>query len=203
MKIINGFLDMMGFENTQDFLGSGLNPQAVAAYSIAFGSLGAFVEAWTGISLLLWVFLTLGSIFDVAFGVYANVVFLKHEFESKRFFRGVFKSFVVLFIILITNSLNLGVTHSNIHPDFLKTTFVYITNTIHYSFVMLIALYLLAGISENGAKLNIPVFKSVTKILKMKINRVENVGENYIGNLKENITPDTGEISEEENDQSV
>lgn len=177
MKIVNEFLDMMGFNNFQDFLGISLNPKILGVISLSFGTAGAFIEAWTGISLYLWLFLTLASIFDIAFGVYANIIILNNEFVSKRFFRGIFKSFVVLFIIVITNSLHLGVQHSNINPEFLKTTFQYIAATIHYSFVMLIALYLLAGISENGAKIDIPVFKSLSKIIKLKITKVEDLGK--------------------------
>ena len=70
--------------------------------------------------------------------------------------------------------------------------------TIHYSFVMLISLYLLTGISENGAKVGIPVFESVTRMLKIKINRVEKMGEQYIGNIDENSTEEFPENIEEE-----
>lgn len=198
MKVVNNFLDMMGFENTQDFLGISLNPKILGLVSISFGTIAGLVEAWTGISMYLWMFLTLASIFDILFGVYANVMVLRNDFVSKRFFRGVFKSFVVLFIIIITNSLNLGVKHSNINPDFLKVTFEYMAATIHYSFVMLISLYLLTGISENGAKVGIPVFESVTRMLKIKINRVEKMGEQYIGNIDENSTEEFPENIEEE-----
>lgn len=175
MKIFNGFLQMMGFNNLEDFLGFSINSKFLMTATISFGTIGGFIEAWTGISIYLWLFLTLATIFDIAFGVYVNVNALDNKFESKRFFRGIFKSFVVLFIIFITNSLNLGVQHSDINPEFLKTTFEYIAATIHYSFIMLISLYLLTGISENGAKIDIPVFKSLSKILKMKINKVENL----------------------------
>lgn len=176
MKTVDNFLDMMGFNNFQDFLGIGLNSKLVGLIAISFGSIGGFIETWTGISMYLWLFLTLASIFDIAFGIYANIVVLKKQFESKRFFRGIFKSFVVLFIIVITNTLNLGVKDSNINPELLKTGFEYMAATIHYSFVMLIALYLLTGISENGAKIDIPVFKSLSKILKMRISKVESIG---------------------------
>ena len=175
MKTTNTFLDMMGFHGFQDFLGINLNPKVLGLISISLGGLSGMVETWTGISMYLWMFLTLGSIFDILFGIYANIIVLKNEFESKRFFRGIFKSFVVLFIIVITNMLNLGVKDSDINPEFLKTTFEYMAATIHYSFVMLIALYLLTGISENGAKIDIPIFKSLSKILKMKIAKVESI----------------------------
>lgn len=176
MKTTNTFLDMMGFHGFQDFLGFNINPKMLGLLTISFGSLGGMIETWTGISMYLWLFLTLGSIFDICFGIYANIIVLGNEFESKRFFRGIFKSFVVLFIIVITNMLNLGVKDSDINPEALKTVFEYLAASIHYSFVMLIALYLLTGISENGAKIEIPVFKSLSKILKIRISKVEDIG---------------------------
>lgn len=199
MKKINRFLDMMGFDNYQDLIGIATTPKPIATTIVLFlGGLGGLIETWTGISLYFWLFLTLSSIFDIAFGVYANVVILKAPFESRKFFRGIFKSYIVLFIILITNSLDLGVRHSNIQPEYLKTTFQYMASTIHYSFVMLISLYLLIGISENGAKINMPIFKSLTKILKIRINKVENIGDEYIGNIPENCEKDFPENVKEE-----
>lgn len=179
MKIINNFLDMMGFSNFQDLIGKSVSfdPKHLSLLTISIGSIGGIIEMWTGISMYFWLFLVAGTLFDISFGVYANVIVLKSEFESKRFFRGIFKSFVVLFIIVITNFLNLGVKHSDIHPEFLKTTFEYMAASLHYSFVMLISLYLLTGIAENGAKIQIPVFISLSKILKMKINTVEELNK--------------------------
>lgn len=177
MKIFNKFLDMMGFDNFQDFLGLNLNPKMLGILSISFGGFSGLIETWTGISMYLWLFLTMATIFDIAFGVYANVIILRNDFESRRFFRGIFKSFVVLFIIVITNSLNLGVKHSDMNPEFIKIAFEYMAATLHYSFVMLISLYLLTGISENGAKIGIPVFKSLSTMLKMRITKVESLGQ--------------------------
>lgn len=186
MKLLNGFLDMMGFENTHDLVGNDLNYKLITLIAVGLGSVSGFVETWTGISVLLWVFLTLTSIFDIAFGIYANVIILKSDFESKRFFRGVFKSFVVLFIIILANMFKLGVLDSDFTPGFLKSIFDYTANAIHGTFVVLIALYLLVGISENGAKIDIPVFKSISKLLKMKINSIESITDKFPGNLPEN-----------------
>lgn len=198
LKINDGFLDMMGFDNTQDFIGLVPNFKLMSMLTISFGSIVAFVEAWTGISVMLWVFLTLASIFDIIFGIYANIIILGNDFVSKKFFRGIFKSFIVLFIIVITNSLHLGVSYSNINPDFLKVTFEYMSATIHYSFVMLISLYLLSGISENGAKIDIPVFVSLSRMLKLKIKKVENIGEDIIV-IEEEVITVTEESTEEVN----
>lgn len=41
MKIVNNFLDMMGFENTQDFLGISLNPKILGLVSISFGTIAS------------------------------------------------------------------------------------------------------------------------------------------------------------------
>lgn len=181
---------MMGFESTQDFLGKSFDPKVVGIVSITFGSLGIFVEQWTGISVFFWMFLTLASIFDVMFGVFTNVTILRQPFETHKFFRGIFKAFVVLFIIVITNTLHMGVVATNITPEFVKTTFVHTSSVIHYSFVMLISLYLLVGIAENGAKLEIPVFKSVTRMLRVKIKRVENMSDGLGDSPTESNTED-------------
>ena len=169
---------MMGFTDYQDLLGfnmASINLKFFTFFSISFGSLVGFIETWTGISIYLWLFLTLGSIFDIAFGIYANIIVLQNEFKTDKFFRGIFKSFVVLFIIFITNTLNMGVHDSQINPELLRVPFEYISATIHYSFIMLICIYLLSGISENGAKIDIPVFNSLSKILKIKIKKIEDI----------------------------
>lgn len=186
---------MMGFDNYHDFISFSYSPKFVGLFSIGLGTIGSLVELWTGISLYLWLFLTMASIFDIAFGVYANVVVLNQLFNSKRFFRGVFKSFIVLFIIVITNNLNLGVRYSKIEPEFLRVFFEGVVGTIHYSFVMLISLYLLTGISENGDKIQIPVFQSLTRMLKMKIRKVERFGDD----LDPPINHDPPDINNEYN----
>ena len=177
MTLTNNFLDLMGFDGIKDLVGTSVNTRNLTLISIAAGGFGAFIETWTGISMYFWLFLTMSTVFDVLFGMYANMVVLGHHFESRAFFRGIFKSFIVLGIIVITNSLYLGVEHSNISPNYLKEIFQHMASAIHYSFVMLISLYLLTGISENGAKIDIPVFKSLSKLLKIKINKIEHLGD--------------------------
>ena len=52
------------------------------------GSSIGFIETYTGISLMLWLFITAASIFDLGLGLYANVVYLGNPYESKKMFRG-------------------------------------------------------------------------------------------------------------------
>lgn len=118
--------------------------------------------------------MTLASIFDIGLGFYANVIFLGNEYNSKRMFRGIFKAFVLMVMIFLTNTFKLGISESNITPEYVETMSVYATATIHYSTVLLIGMYILLGIAENGAKIKIPVFVSIVRVLRVKINKIEN-----------------------------
>lgn len=175
MKLINNFLDLMGFQSTTDLLGVSLQVKPLIIPLISLGAVTSFIENFTGIHVYLWMFLTIASAFDILFGYITNVFFLKEGFVTRKFFRGVFKSFVVLSLILLTNTLKKGVELSDIQPEVLKTVADYVTSSMHYTFVLIIALYLLFGIVENGAKMEIPVFKSLSRILRIKIAKIEEV----------------------------
>lgn len=179
MKYIKYILGLAGFESTNDFLGT-YHPfyPNLLAVSLSFGAAVGFLETYSGVSLLLWVFMICGTIADLGFGVYANLYYLKHEFETTKFMRGVFKAFVLFAVIFITNIFNMGIEDSNIRPEILKEPFKYLTATIHYSFVLLIGVYILLSIAENLAKMEIPVAISLTKMLKMKIKKIENFENN-------------------------
>lgn len=179
MTKFNYLLQTMGFENFQDMLGT-FSPyfSKILTLSIYLGSIIGFIETYTGISFLLWVFLCLASAFDIMLGLYANVVFLKMPLETKRMFRGMFKAFVLMCIIFLTNTFKIGIEDSNITPEFVQTSSIFIIATLHYSSVLLIGLYYLLGIAENGAKIEIPFCVSLVKILKMRINKLEDNQDN-------------------------
>lgn len=176
MKAITYILELVGFDSVNDFLGT-YHPlfASIFAISITFGGIVGFFELYSGISFLLWIFMIVGTIGDLTFGVIANLFYLNQEFESKKFIRGIFKAFVLFAVIFITNIFKLGIEHSAIKPEILKDPFIYIIATIHYSFVLLIGIYILLSIAENLAKMEIPVAISLTKILKVKIKRIENL----------------------------
>ena len=85
-------LQIMGFEGIPDFFGK-YYPllSGVFSFSLTFGAVTGAIEAHSGISILLWVFFAASTIFDFGFGTYVNVGFLKQEFDSTKFFRGIFK----------------------------------------------------------------------------------------------------------------
>lgn len=179
MKTLNYIFSLAGFNDINDYLGTySMLVKPLFYFSVSSASLVGFIETYSGISFMLWVFLALGTIFDLAIGWYTNVYYLNTHFETRKFFRGILKSFITLSFIFLTNSLKVGVTSSEIHPEFLETTIIFISALIHYTIVFLIGLYLLLGIAENCAKMGIPVAKSIVKILKMKINSVEEIGGN-------------------------
>jgi len=179
MNKLNYLLNSMGFDNFQDLLGT-FAPyfSKILTLSVYLGSIIGFIETYTGISFLLWVFLCLASAFDLMLGVYANVVFLKNPVETKKMFRGIFKAFVLMCIIFLTNIFKIGIEASNITPEFVQTSSIFIIATLHYSSVLLIGLYILLGIAENGAKIEIPFCVSLVKILKIRINKIEDNNEN-------------------------
>ena len=177
MKTINYILSLAGFSDINDYFGTyAILIKPLFLVSITSASLVGFIETYSGISFMLWVFLALGTIFDLAIGWYTNVYYLNTHFETKKFFRGILKSFITLSFIFLTNSLKVGVTSTEIHPEFLESAIIFISALIHYTIVFLIGLYLLLGIAENCAKMGIPVAKSIVKILKMRINSVEDMG---------------------------
>ncbi len=176
--MITKLLHIMGFEGIPDFFGKYyplLN--SVFSISLTLGAITGFIETHSGISILLWVFFAASTIFDLAFGTYVNVIFLNHEFDSTKFFRGIFKPFVMFVVIFLTNTFKQGLLSSNIEPDFLNTTLVYIAATIHYSFVMVIGIFTILSIAENGAKIGIPACVTLVKILNMKIKKIEDINE--------------------------
>lgn len=179
MKTINQILLLSGFIDVKDYLGTFASLiKPIFFMSITTAGVVSFIETYSGISFMLWVFLVVGSLFDLFLGWYTNVYHLNHHFETQKFFRGFMKSFVTVSFIFLTNFLKIGVFDSSISIEWYKTTLIFVTSLIHYTVVFLIGLYLLLGVAENLAKMNIPVAKSVVKILKMRINSFEDIGSN-------------------------
>lgn len=171
-------LNLVGFSCVDDFLGTYHSLfSTIFAFSLTFGTVTGIVETYSGISFMLWVFMLGGTVTDLVIGVIANVKFQNQEFETSKFMRGVFKAFVLFAIIFVTHSFKMGIVDSKIEPEILKTPFIYLVATIHYSFIMLIGLYILLSIVENLAKMNFEVAVSLTKILKVKIKKIENLNE--------------------------
>src|SRR5690606_10463561 len=165
MKPLTYILNAMAFDNAHDMLGT-FSPyfNRFLTLSLSVGIFGGFVETYLGISFMLWLFIATGAFFDILLGIYANVVFLGHDLDTKKAFRGVFKIFVVMSIIFLTNTFNQGIQTSNIQPNLLGQIAGVITSTLHYSSVILIGLYIMLGIAENGAKIEIPLCVSLVKI---------------------------------------
>lgn len=176
MKTITYILKLAGFQDTHDFWGTYYPLFAsVATISISIGSVVGFFELYSGLSIMMWVFMVLGVIVDLAFGIIANLYYLNQKFDTTRFIRGIFKASVLFVVIFLTNIFKLGIEGSNIKPEILKDPFIYITATIHYSFVLLLGIYVLLSIAENMAKMEIAVAISLTKMLKVKIKKIENI----------------------------
>ena len=58
-----------------------------------------------------------------------------------------------------------------------EKTLVYVTATMHYSFVATIGFFILLSINENGAKYDIKACVTFAKILNMKIKKIEDLNE--------------------------
>ena len=176
--MITKILHTMGFNSVPDFFGKYyplLN--SIFSFSITFGAVTGAIETHSGISILLWIFFAASTIFDLLFGTYVNTIFFKHQFDSTKFFRGIFKPFVMFSVIFLTNTFKKGLLQSNIEPEFLKTSFIYISSTMHYSFVMVIGIYTILSIAENGAKIGIKACIILVNILNIKIKKIEQINE--------------------------
>lgn len=184
MKPINYILQLMGFLSVEDFFGK-YHPLfgSIFASSLTLGIFSGFIETHSGISMLLWVFFAAGTVVDLLVGLYANLVYLDGKFESDRFFRGIFKPFVMFSVIFLTNTFKRGLETSAITPEWIKDMAVGTVATIHYSFVLTIGIFILLSIAENMAKMEIRAAVTLTKILNMKIKKIEKLNdENDINN---------------------
>lgn len=172
-------LEIAGFRDLPDVFGNfyALLP-SVASIALVASSLLGFIETYSGVSIILWVFLALAAFLDLIIGYYANIIYFKHPYDSTKMFRGIFKAFVLFAIIFLTNTFKLGIERSVIKPEIIREGAVYATASLHYFSVILIGLYVLLGIAENGAKLEIRFFQTMVKILNMKIKKIENDDEN-------------------------
>ena len=184
MKALNYILQMMGFLCISDFFGKyHLLVGNIFVGSLTFGLFTGFIETHSGISILLWVFFAVGTLADLLVGLYANLIYLGGKFESDRFFRGIFKPFVMFTVIFLTNTFKRGLENSNIKPEFIEDMAVYMTATIHYSFFFFFGIFILLSIAENMAKMGIRPALSLVKILNMKIKKIEKFNdENDIDN---------------------
>lgn len=168
----------MGFLGVEDFFGK-YHPLfgSIFASSLTLGIFSGFIETNSGISILLWVFFAAGTIIDLIVGLYANLIYLDGKFESDRFFRGIFKPFVMFSVIFLTNLFKRGLELSNITPEWIKDIAVGTVATIHYSFVLTIGIFILLSIAENMAKMEIRAAVTLTKILNMKIKKIEKLND--------------------------
>ena len=168
----------MGFDGISDFFGK-YYPllSSVFSVSLTFGTITGAIEAYSGISIMLWVFFAAATFFDLVFGTWVNVIYLRQEFDSTKFFRGIFKPFVMFVVIFLTNTFKEGLESTDIEPEFLDKTLLYITATMHYSFIATIGIFTLLSIAENAAKIGIPSAVTLVKILNMKIKKIEDLNE--------------------------
>lgn len=171
-------LNTMGFTGIEDFFGNYYPFLGVIfASSLTAGAVTGAIEAHSGISILLWVFFAAATIFDLIFGTCVNLLYLNQKFESVKFFRGIFKPFVMFVVIFLTNTFKHGLVDSHISPEFLASTLIYVAATIHYSFVATIGIYTLLSIAENAAKIGISPAVTLVKILNVKIKKIENLND--------------------------
>ncbi len=183
MQPIVYILKLMGFVSIPDFFGR-YYPLLGTIFtgSLTFSIFSGFVETHSGISMLLWVFFACGTITDLLLGLYVNLVHLKQKFETDRFFRGIFKPFVMFGVIFLTNTFYRGLEESAVKPELIANFAFYVTATIHYSFVMTIGVFTLLSIAENMAKMEIPAAVTLVRILNMKIKKIENFNESDTDN---------------------
>ena len=175
MKLINYILETMGFESISDFIGN-FSPLfiPILALTIPIASILGFIETYSGISIMFWVFMIFGAVIDLLLGVIANVFYLKQEFETQKFMRGIFKAFVLYVVVFLTNTFKMGIEHTEVRPEILEPLMYNTISTLHYTFVLLMGVFILFSIAENMAKMEIPVAKSFVKILSIKIKKLEN-----------------------------
>lgn len=178
MKLATYLLQLMGFDGVPDFFGKYYPLTSfILQLSIPLGMVSAFIENHSGISMFLWLFFIAGTMIDLGVGLYTNVVFLKQDFETDRFFRGILKPFVMCMVIFLTNYFKIGIERTPITPELIKTTAVFTASSIHYSFTIIIGLFILLSIAENMAKLGWGPAVTLTKILNMKIKKIEDLNE--------------------------
>ena len=176
--MIKKILEISGFRDSVDLFGTfySLLP-SIASISLVISTILGFIEAYSGISIILWVFLAFAAFVDLIVGYYANIIHLKQSYDSTKMFRGIFKAFVLFTIIFLTNTFKLGIEKSIIYPEIIKDGAIYATASLHYFSVILIGLYVLLGIAENGAKLEIRFFKTMVRLLNIRIKKIENDNE--------------------------
>ncbi|ASW72935.1 hypothetical protein IQ37_05295 [Chryseobacterium piperi] len=58
--------------------------------------------------MLLWIFFAVATVFDLLAELYANLIFLNGKFKINRFFRVIFKPFVMFTVIFLTNTFKRG-----------------------------------------------------------------------------------------------
>ena len=197
---MTAFLKLMNFTDIYDLAIFSVFTKNMLAYATVFGigvNLIPSIEWLTGLNIMFVIFIIAGSLVDILLGVYSNVIYKKGHFESSKFFRGIVKMFIVFSMVVLLNTLVLGVHNTEFMIPAIGTGFEYAVTTIQYGVLFLISLVILLGIAENGAKMEIPVFKSIARFIRMKIKKVETgVEQIYVSetNEEEEYTEEGGEL---------
>lgn len=169
------FFKIVGFDSFNDLIGthSVFIMKQIFMVSFLFSWIFAIIENALGINYEYLQLFIVGNVFDLTFGIFINIFWLKHKFDSSKGFRGVTKVFIVFSIMYFTNKLRLSFTHVNETHEMLGMTINYLTASLHYFLLLLIGLYTLLGIVENAAKTGIPLFVKIAELLRIKIKTVE------------------------------
>lgn len=164
-----------GFADLTDLFGVNflmlLKPLTILAVSV--GSVLGLMEVVTGMNanfLLIFIF---GNMIDIVYGTYVNSSYLQQGFNTTKFFRGLFKVTILFTLIMLTNQLRQGFTGIPPEQDLLYATINYITASLHYFVMLMVGMYTLLGITENGAKHEIDIFVKLASLFKLKIKKVE------------------------------
>ena len=173
-------LNLVGFSDISDLIGLHLNSEAfhkIIAFSTVAGIwitiATSIIEEWSGLSIFWFLFIVLGSVIDILFGLVVNVMVLKNHYESAKMIRGIFKMVIVIILILLINLLLKGTEKSANNYTIIKEVISYMAATLHYTIATIVSLFILLGISENGAKMDWKLFISINKIFKVKIKNIE------------------------------
>lgn len=174
-----------GFSSVKQFIKDTF-PMTGLKIIIPLSFICALAKLIFGTPLEYLIFIVLGIAVEVGMGAYAAVVIKGESFNSRKFGRFAVKIVVFLATILITNLLRVSFLKLDIQSEPLRIFINYTLDTLFCFSLLLIGLYLVLSIAENGAKMKISFFVSLAKILKININKVEDLakGSNNDTNLK-------------------
>jgi hypothetical protein len=169
MKQLNTTLDSMGFKDSASFVDSTFHPNTINVsiiMSTIFGSIAYFIENFLGFEAMVGVAMALLFALEMFTGIKASLR-EGHDFESRKFGRGILKMFVYMFMIGCAHILAVNVSIKPI----LGFSFNYY-EWIHYACFNFVLIQLFISNIENFNRLGwtefVPLLPKLSKFLKLK-----------------------------------